>query len=127
ARSRLLYPRCTSCRRIARQRLPISPTLLDQGGTTLLTSVTQLAVWWLLATTSVRQVSGSQEQDPKAETPSWFPRQRWVEGPSLEEFYRRWGKGGSLTQFPDNSPGGQFILGSGWAERLREKIPEWTR
>jgi hypothetical protein len=59
--------------------------------------------------------------------PWWFPRQHWTAPLSLEEFYRRWGNGGALPLCPDISPGGQFILGSRWQDRLREKIPEWTR
>ena len=113
----------------------------------MLTSVTQLAAWWLLASASARHVSGlisgSQvprepaicwgvmygpaEENPDAETPSWFPRQRWAEELSLEAFYCRWGARRAWLQTPDVSPGGQPHLTPGWPERLREKIPEWTR
>jgi hypothetical protein len=90
----------------------------------LVTSVAQLAVWTLLT-----GIPGqNSEVSPKPETPAmWFPRQYWAAPLSLDEFYRRWGKGRPLPQFPDISPGGQFLLDSGWPDRLHEKIPEWTR
>jgi hypothetical protein len=90
----------------------------------MLTSVAQLALSVLLAGSPGQNTAAS----PQLETPLWWlPRQRWAEAISLEEFYGRWGKGWALFQFPLASPEGPFVLGPGWAERLREKIPEWTR